>query len=270
MSWKTFRILLIGFIGLQLAGTLLYPTTRIRFRVTVNVETPAGLKSGSSVMDSVFSRHFSLGGLFNPLSSALDGEAVFVDLGTSPDGKSLNIVALLTWTKRRDLQYAPMLASSDFLKANRDAREARSRASYQLRSTTKVKGPAFNCGEFGDAVCEIAQRPVGTRETLQGDLIPTLVTLRDPNDPKSALVVSPDSLHGAFGPGFHLRDVTLEFADRGSWPLNMFGIGGEPLTHTIEARLPAMMDTLRRQRSNIWPPPGSPLILRIEYLKQDG
>jgi hypothetical protein len=85
-------VLIAGVFGLHILGTLV--TTKIRFRLTVNVETPAGLKTGSSVMETVFYRESAFSRLFTDKVS-LEGEAVLIDLGTAPDGKRLNLLALL-------------------------------------------------------------------------------------------------------------------------------------------------------------------------------
>ena len=64
-----------------------FPYWPFRYKVTVEVQTPGGLKSGSSVMQTDYglsATGFVLGGaLFN---YTFDGEAVFVDLG---DGKNV-------------------------------------------------------------------------------------------------------------------------------------------------------------------------------------
>lgn len=269
MSWpKILVVLFLCYIGFHVA----YPTTKIRFRLTVNVETPAGPRSGSSVMEALLYRQPSFGGLFlSP--TRLDGEAVFVDLGATADGKPQNLVALLAWRGREPWDFArmPFAVFSDYLQANQDARNARTRFRYEGSAKQKAKEPAFNCGEFGDQFCEVAQLPVGSRREVRSDLIPTLITFTNPNDPKSALVVDPDSLHGVFGAGFHLKSVTLELVKPGSWPLDVFGISGEPLTRRIEVSLPSIWASLRNQRSGYYSgPSGGPLILRRDHLKLEG
>ena len=93
MKWTTIlTVLIAGVFGLHILGTLV--TTKIRFRLTVNVETPTGPKTGSSVMETVFYRESAFSRLFTD-KVRLDGEAVLVDLGAAPDGKRLNLLALL-------------------------------------------------------------------------------------------------------------------------------------------------------------------------------
>jgi hypothetical protein len=103
---------------------------------------------------------------------------------------------------------------------------------------------------------------------VRGDLIPTLITLANPNDAKSAKVVGPYALEDAFGAGFQVRNVTLEYVTPGSWPLSMFGMSGEPLTHEIEARLPKIFEAFRSQpQPTYFEKIGDPSILRRQQLK---
>lgn len=268
MKWpKILAVLLVGYFGLQVLRAL--TTTKIRFRLTVNVETPAGPRSGSSVMETVIYRESAFSRLFVD-QVRLEGEAVFVDLGAAPDGKRLNLLALLVLGPRgsdASAAHLPVIVSSDYLQARQEARNARAGFRYDRSAIAKAKGPAFDCGEFGDAYCEIARLPRGTRREIQGDSIPTLITFKDPDDPKSALVVDPYSLDGVFGAGFRLQNVTLEFVAPARWPLGVFGMSGEPLTHRIEAALPKILDSFRNQSSTSTRSPSDPFALRREHLK---
>lgn len=270
MKWQTIlTVLIAGVFGLHILGTLV--TTKIRFRLTVNVETPTGPKTGSSVMETVFYRESAFSRLFTD-KVRLDGEAVLVDLGAAPDGKRLNLFALLVLGPRgSDASAAslPVIVFSDYLQANREARNARARFRYDRSAITKAQGPAFDCGEFGDVYCEIAQLPKGTRREVQGDSIPTLITFKNPDDPKSALVVRPYSLDDVFGAGFRLRNVTLEFVAPARWPLGIFGMSGEPLTRKIEAGLPKILNSFRNQSSTIMRSSRDPFALRREHLNSE-
>ncbi|MEY9457506.1 hypothetical protein [Bradyrhizobium ottawaense] len=61
-----------------------------KFRLTVEVTTPDGIKAGSGVLAVVPDRNYNRGG-----RTTMRGEAVFVDLG-----QSKNLVALLARTGR--------------------------------------------------------------------------------------------------------------------------------------------------------------------------
>ena len=198
----------VGIVGYRLA----YPTLVYRFRITVNVETPQGLKTGSSVMEV---RHISypawttLGN--NTGVSRLIGEAVFVDLGAGDDGRQQNLVALLALGKRgeMDLSYLPQMAFA-----------------HLLRQKAAPRGTAY----------VMSQIPVGTRVELVGELVPSLITFLNIDDPNTGRPVSPDNLSGLFGPGARLH-AALEIVDSPSWPLALFGLGGAPLTRGIAKHL---------------------------------
>jgi hypothetical protein len=199
-------VIVVGIVAYKLA----YPTTVYRFRITVNVDTPRGLKTGSSVLEV---RHRSypawttLGN--NTGESRLTGEAVFVDLGSNPDGRRLNVVALLA--------NGPRAEGVDFY---------------------LVPGMAFAPHWKGESKRfitsrEVSKLPVGTRAELQGNLIPTLVSFSDPSDPNTARVVSASD----FGSGTRLRNVEIEIVSPGNWPLTLIGFSGEPMTRELEKNL---------------------------------
>jgi hypothetical protein len=97
MRWpKILAVLFLRVVGLKLVWALAYPTSRHRFRLTVNVETPTGLRSGSSVMETVVERLPGWVGLREGQLAipSLIGEAVFVDLGSTPDGKPYSAFGL--------------------------------------------------------------------------------------------------------------------------------------------------------------------------------
>ena len=69
-------------LAMGLSGCGSPSSASYRFRMTVEVETPQGLKTGSSVMEVRIARGMAIGDS-SGISSALRGEAVVVDL---PDG----------------------------------------------------------------------------------------------------------------------------------------------------------------------------------------
>src|SRR6266481_1824729 len=94
MKWL--GILAAGVAVMFLAYSAYYPTTSYRFKITLNVDTPEGLKSGSSVMEVRDRRYPAWTTLGESTGqTSLTGEAVFVDLGSSDDGKPQNVIALL-------------------------------------------------------------------------------------------------------------------------------------------------------------------------------
>ena len=87
-----------GAMGLLAVGTgllvsgcaLISGESTYRFRMTVEVQTPQGLKSGSSVMEVSAAKQVLMTSETHPISAGLKGEAVVVDLPGGP------IFALLT------------------------------------------------------------------------------------------------------------------------------------------------------------------------------
>ena len=89
---KLGKSLLLLIVGSVVAWQLATPTYTYRYRLTVEVNTPEGVKSGSSVIQvSTTKIPRWLRGLFGTEDVEVKGEAVFVDLG---NGK--NVIAPLT------------------------------------------------------------------------------------------------------------------------------------------------------------------------------
>lgn len=170
-----------------------------KYRLTVEVETPDGIKSGSGVLAVHPDRGYSRRG-----HTSTKGDAVLVDLG---GGK--NLLALLAHldNKSLDLDGVNYLALRAYKAAGRNV-------------------------SFNEMSRQTGAVPV------TGTLIPVLVTFAVPGDPASARAVSPDDLEAALGGGFHLRGIAAEVVPNGMWPLDFGGALGEPVSRGIEARLP--------------------------------
>ena len=171
-----------------------------KYRLTVEVETPAGIKSGSSVVSVHPDRGYSRGG-----HTTTRGDAVFVDLG---GGK--NLVALLAHLdKTVDLDAINYVALRAYRAAGRN--------------------PAFNEMSAMTGVVPVT-----------GELIPVLVTFADASDPATARTVPPGDLAAALGKGFQLHGISVEVVPNGFWPLDFGGPLGEPVTRGIAAKLPRL------------------------------
>lgn len=215
---KPFAVIVGTLIGLVALYFMAYPTTSYRFRITINVDTPQGLKSGSSVMqvrDWRFPRWMTLGESSG--SSSLMGDAVFVDLGPDRDGKPRNVVALLALGKRGENLDFYLLPGMLF------------------QSLWKQR---LNLPNFRGQDWELSRLPPGTRAELRGGQIPTLVTFSNPADPSSARALLPEGFEQVFGPGYRLANVVIEIVEPGVWPLSILGLTGETVTSGIEKSLP--------------------------------
>jgi len=170
-----------------------------KYRLSVEVETPAGIKSASGVLAVTPDRGYS-----NRGRTLTSGDAVFVDLG---GGK--NLVALLAHLdKTLDLDAINYVA----LRAYGEAGGRRVSFNAMNRMTGIVP--------------------------VTGALIPVLATFADPSDPATMGTVAPDHLEASLGPGFLLHRVTAEVVPNGFWPIDFGGPLGEPVTRGIRAKLP--------------------------------
>ncbi|HTN15779.1 MAG TPA: hypothetical protein VL094_13335 [Sphingomonadaceae bacterium] len=172
--------------------------------MTVTVETPEGVRSGSAVLESTMSegvRYGDAGGIHY----GLKGEAVAVDM---PDGKTL--FALLSSVARGDpLGYHARLFDMAILA------DPALRSAYGLKPN---KMPSWQ-----ESHPEIRRR--NQAATLAPELYPMLVTFRDIADPTSVEQVDPADLAASFGAGVKLKRITLKITD-------------DPVTIGIEKRLP--------------------------------
>lgn len=170
-----------------------------KYRLTVEVDTPEGVKSASGVMAVHPDRSYSRGG-----KTLTKGDAVFVDLG---GGK--NLVALMAHIDNTlDLDGTNYVA---------------------LRAYTAAQGKRVS---FNDMSRMSGLVPV------KGALIPVLVSFGDPANPGTARTLAPEDAEAALGKGFRLHGVTAEVVPNGLWPLDFGGPLGEPVTRGITAKLP--------------------------------
>jgi hypothetical protein len=173
-----------------------------KYRLTIEVQTPSGVKSASGVMAVHMGKDSGIlpeaGG-----SIGMKGDAIFVDLG---DGRHL-ITALAHGPNASNFDGMSRLAMKAFAAAGQNVR-------------------------FKDV------NQLGGKVQVYGDLIPTLVMFANLVDPKTARVLDPANIEEIFGNGFHLNRVILEMVPVGLWPLDVGGPLGEPVTREIETRLP--------------------------------
>jgi hypothetical protein len=169
-----------------------------RYRLTVEVETPEGLKTGSSVIEVQQSiGRTTMDGFGEQVFLRIRGEAVAVDL---PDGRTL--YALLR--SGGDVEWAARVIPFLSPDANDDnplddllLLEGKK----ELPRTWSKPGPFNNRSAY-----------------------PMIVTFGDEADPTSVAEVEPDYLSAAFGEGVKLKRITAELTD-------------DPMTTGIEERL---------------------------------
>jgi hypothetical protein len=175
-----------------------------KYRLTVEVETPEGIRSASGVMAVTPDRGYSRHG-----HTQTSGDALYVDLG---GGKHL--LALLAHIDNKlDLDGINYVA---------------------LRAYGAAGGQRVSFNEMS--------RMKGT-VPVTGELIPVLATFADSSNPGTMRTVPPADLEAAFGHGIRLHAVTAEVVPNGFWPIDFGGPLGEPVTRGIEARLPWLKGT---------------------------
>jgi hypothetical protein len=167
-------ILVIG-AGLYVGIALAFPNYTHRYRLTVEVDTPEGVRSGSSVIE-VTRKDFRWILIGGRREFRVRGEAVFVDLGADR-----NVIALMAHGPRAenvDQMISLAIEAYGHYKWSEEAWAGR----------VKMQGPV----------------------ELKPPLIPTFVTFSDVNDPKTARVLRSDNLESVFGPSVHFKRAWIE------------------------------------------------------------
>jgi hypothetical protein len=170
-----------------------------RYKLTVALNTPDGIKKASSVVE------ISFWGVSVPaqgIMHRLNGEALYLDLG--PGKRPL--VALLMYTSHvrpysRNMPWGNETGPSDDL-------------------LSRFYGPiGFNLGEVARV-----SRMRGAHSITSNDL-PVLVTFANVDAPASVTIVDPNELEATLGAGVSWNEITLQITD-------------EPITTGIVQKLP--------------------------------
>jgi hypothetical protein len=183
-----------------------------RYRLTVEVETPEGLRTGSSVIEvsTMVAGRYSIP---NPgkVIHRVKGEAVTVDLGSRG-----TLFALLRsddnvdWAKNVMYRLAPEVPRTRDADGRFDAhRYLHAGYAAMLKRREPIELPRT----FPDQA-HLRDQPA----------LPMLVRLRDIADPRTVEKVDPDDLAATFGKGVKLRRITMQVTD-------------EPVTTGITNRL---------------------------------
>jgi hypothetical protein len=188
------------------------PSFVVRYRLTLEIDTPQGLRQGSSVIETAV--YMSKGKALLSEASGdrveTKGEAVFVDLG---NGK--NVIALLTSGPKGDWADWHRYFLLGVFSPSRE-REIRLADLASVSGTVTV-----------DMTTNLRGSPV----------LPTIITFTDTNDPLSAKVLgSKLDYVQALGEGFAFRRATVEIVPSDT-----------PIAQGIEARLPMILSKLIAQ-----------------------
>jgi hypothetical protein len=185
-SLSLMRLVAVAAMGLCLAGC--GRTESYRYKLTLAVDTPEGVRRGSSVVEVIFYEvSFPERGTMHKLR----GEALYLDLG--PGARPL--IALLT--SRLHPKYD-------------EEQHWTPETGPGVTQTSRLYGIAPS-PDYMDDVPRIS-RMRGPRRITPANL-PDLVTFADINDPKSVIEVDPNDLQATLGPGTTWNEITLESTD---------------------------------------------------------
>ncbi len=226
----------LGWIGLGVVALVglwwwSFPSATVRYRLTYEVEVDGKVHSSSSVVQAGMYDGFMCGGMGSgghPCWS-FTGEAVAVDLGA----RGVLFSLLAGPSKPRGTppptqrMWLPASAHVQFLPVY-----------VMLRAGLFPTDSPRKDNRIGHWL--FAEKLRTTVDLVPYE-IPELVRFRDLTDPTTAEIVDPGDLAASFGSGVRLVRATITYVSAGTWPLTVFGLGGEPITRGIEARMPGIL-----------------------------
>jgi hypothetical protein len=177
-------MLLAGGVALLAGCNPFGSTYSYRYKITVEVDTPDGLKSGYAVHETLVSKsNVDLGDISQKQNSETRGEAVAVDL---PGGQTLFVL---------------MPGEVSVINA------------LDRAGTGGWDEKAIRIAQ-GDTPTGPHPLPFSAPQNYnKSKEFPLFVKFQDINDPKTVELVQPDNLAASFGDGVKLRRVTVEVTD---------------------------------------------------------
>jgi hypothetical protein len=166
---KWFLCILVAITAVVGLYKLRYPTYSYRYRMTVEIDAGGEVRSHSNVIEVTVTRVPQITTEVGPFERSAQGQAVFVEL---PAGK--NIVALLASGATGERRGYPLDVIPLVFKVK------------NIEDLPKLRG----------------------RRELAADQMPTLITVADPADARTAQVVKPAFIDGLLGA--HLRSISVE------------------------------------------------------------
>ncbi len=182
-----------------------YPTCTFRYKLTAEVKTPEGVKSGSSVVEVSYAHTGDWGG-GNSRDTHVNGDAVYVDLGS---GKNL-FITLRSWASGRYNE-----------REDRNYSEIEKGSSDIAGLPIKLWDIFWRFGSELQLCKDLNAHKLGMPYEVPFKLLPTLVTFDDVQTAETMRVVQPDTLEKDIGQGYCLVSVQLLSTT-------------EPITHNIE------------------------------------
>lgn len=184
----------LGIIAGLFTSACGFSSDEVRYRLTVEVETPEGLKKGSGVMGFKIAPGFP-----QSYSPTFRGEAIPVDLGARG-------ILFMTLARRSEAgtpqsNVIGMLPERVFRRTGLTARIPKEKRSDRVETLNFLADQVRAKAEL-----QCVHQP------FNGECL-FFVRFRDINDPASVEAVDPDNLAASFGDGVRLRPVTIEITD---------------------------------------------------------
>lgn len=227
MTRRIFTAVLLGGASmLALPGCSLFePSEILRYRLTVTVETPQGLRSGYSVWELKLTAQ-KIG---VQIRSDYRAEAVALDL---PNGET--IFALLQGGDQQP-EY-PIHVIVDEI-----------RRSSEIPNWHRDFLELFPVWQRGHKSWTVPRwKPHFHTNSEARSAYPLLVTFKDIKDPSTAERVDPDDLSASFGAGYRLKSITVTATD-------------EQVTTGIQSRLAWLPTVYQSLKGNDFKPEGIPV-----------
>lgn len=201
------------------------PYPPFRYRMTVEVETPEGLRSGSAVREVVF--YPPLLRAQSEVGTSYRGEAVTVDL---PGGRAL--YALLSSSSGQP-DYAGEIPFDVLLPVPQQAFVSPHGREGSFRPRNRTFEALYASMITSREVREVPRERAGRWTFGPAEGWPLLVIFRDPKDPASVERVDPDNPAAQLGDGVTIKRITLQISD-------------DPVSVGIEKRLGWWRDYQRK------------------------
>jgi hypothetical protein len=217
------RLAAIAAMAVALAGC--GRTESYRYKLTLAVNTPDGIKRGSSVVSATL---WQVSIPASGIMTKLRGEALYLDLG--PGARPL--IALLT-SYLHPKHGATQFEYQKAIRWSRDAGPGNNLLSDLYGSPPKWDprpGSSYT-DWYMNNVRRIAHMR-GSHPITPNDL-PDLVTFDDINEPKTVILVDPNDLQATLGPNITWNEITLEMTD-------------EPITSGLVTKLPWLRASFER------------------------
>lgn len=172
---------LVAIASLFAVGCTQYPKHVYRFKLTINIETPQGMRSGFSVYEITANQRQKILPEEAARAWSTRGEAVAVEIAP---GKAL-FALLKTKAHHEDM------------------------ASLSMQTLA----PDWNFDVVGTAERIAKRKDIVSSAEVAPELYPIMVTFKDINDPTSIEMVDPANLEASFGQGVRLRAVIAEVTE---------------------------------------------------------